>query len=118
MESQQLSTPGNGSAVIQVLDARGRVSNVNVDMTNNRDQLFPQNQGVSIPGIQCSSGKSNIDNVCVCSASVNSAPFVPYSQEFTSQYCSRLFEPLARVSYATPSARSVADRMMAPVRMG
>jgi len=118
MESQLLSTPGTGSAVIQVLDAHGRVSNVNVDLTNNRDQLFPQNQGVSIPGIQCTTGKSNIDNVCVCAASVNSSPFVPYSAEFSSQYTSKLFEPQARVSYATPAARSVADRMMAPVRMG
>lgn len=118
MERQQLSSPGSDAAVIQVLDARGRVSNVNVDMSNNRDHLFPQNQGVSIPGMQCSSGQSNIDNVCVCAKSVNSSPFVPYSSEFVSNYNSKLFAPMAQVSYATPAARSVADRMAAPVRMG
>jgi len=118
MERQQLSLPGSGAAVIQVLDARGRISNVNIDLDNNRDQLFPQNQGVSIPDIKCTSGKSNIDNVCVCKGSVNSSPFVPYSQEFTAQYTSKLFAPQAQISYATPAARAVADRMMAPVRGG
>jgi len=116
MEPTELSVAGNGSAVIQVLDARGRVSNVNVDLTSNRDTLFPQAQGVSIPTVECSSGQANIDNVCLCRSSVNSSPFVPYSQEYVSNYNKQLFAPLADVSYATPAARQVADRMSRPFR--
>jgi hypothetical protein len=116
IESQELSPPGDGAAVIQVLDARGRVTNVNVDLATHRDQLFPQAQGVSVPRIQCTTGQANIDNVCVCGASVNSSPFVPYSAQYTAQYTDRLFAPQAEIGYATPAARSVADRMMMPVR--
>lgn len=118
MENQELSLPGQGASVIQVLDGRGRISNVNVDTSINRDQLYPQNQGVSIPTVQCSSGQANIDNICVCGASVNSSPFVPYTQSFTQQYTDRLFSPQGEFGFATPAARAVADRMSLPVRQG
>lgn len=118
MESQELSLPGQGASVIQVLDGRGRISNVNVDSTNNRDQLYPQNQGVSIPTVQCTSGQANIDNVCICGASVNSSPYVNYTSSFTDRYAERLFAPQGEFGFATPAARAVADRMSLPVRQG
>lgn len=118
MEKQELSLPGQGASVIQVLDSRGRVSNVNVDTTNNRDQLYPQNQGVSIPNMQCTSGQANIDSQCICGASVNSSPYVQYSSSFTQQYTDRLFAPQGEFGFATPAARAVADRMSLPVRQG
>lgn len=116
MNRPELSPPGNDVAVIQALNARGRVSNVHVNIATNRDTYFPGTQGITLPNLKCSSGEANIDNVCVCPRSLNSSPFVPYNKEYRAEYMDKLFTPTVAMTNLTPAAQHVADRFSQQIR--
>lgn len=112
----ELPPPGDNVAVIQALDARGRVSNVNVNLATNMDTYFPGTLGITVPNLQCSTGEANIDNVCVCPRSLNSSPFVPYSKQYRGEYMDKLFAPNVTMTNPTPAAQHVADRFAQRIR--
>lgn len=112
----ELQGPGPDVAVIQALNQRGGVSNVNVNLSTGRDVYFSQNEGLSIPDVQCRSGVANIDNVCVCPTSLNSSPFVPSTAEYRAAYLDNLFSPIVNVPAPTAAAMTLANRQKQHIR--
>lgn len=112
----ELPPPGDQVAVIQALNARGGVSNVNVNLATNVDTYFPGTQGITLPNLQCTTGEANIDNVCVCPRSLNSSPFVPYNKQYRGEYMDKLFTPAVGMTDLTPAAQHVADRFNQRIR--
>jgi hypothetical protein len=116
MNRPELQSPNNDVAVIQVLNGKGGVSNMNVNVRTGLDTPFSQSLGVTLPNVKCSTGVSNPDNVCICPASMNSSPFVPYPQEYRQTYMNALFSPIVSVPNPTPAAQMVADRWAQRIR--
>lgn len=116
MNRPELQSPSNDVAVIQVLNGKGGVSNMNVNLRTGLDTPFSQNVGISLPNVKCSTGASNPDNVCVCPASMNSSPFVPYPQDYRQTYMNALFTSQGPMTVPTPAAQMVADRWAQRIR--
>lgn len=117
MNRPELQAPNNDVAVIQALNGRGGISNYNVNLRTGLDTPFSQSQGISLPNVKCAAaGAANPDNVCICPASMNSSPFVPYPQEYRQAYMSALFSPQGPMTTPTPAAQMVADRWSQRIR--
>ena len=111
-----LPNVGQGVAIIQVLNDRSGVSNLNVDLNSGQDVLYSQQQGTSLPNMRCETGVANIDNVCVCPASSNSSPFVPYPSTYRADYMNTLFSSSIQQPMPTAAARHIAERSSQRIR--
>lgn len=111
-----LSGPSENVAIIQMVDGNGSVQNVNVNASTGQDHYFSGRVGVTLPNLRCKVGSANPDSVCVCPASMNSSPFVPYPEQYRKAYFDELFAPMDTSTPVTPAARHIADRLAMPIR--
>lgn len=82
------------------------VKNVYSSNDSHRQILFSQQETFFNPHLVCKKGTSNIDNICVCQGSVNSAPF-----NMQMGHMRELFVPERSVDfpYPNPSIQCLMD---------
>lgn len=93
--------------IIQVLNGN-RVSNMLVNATTGENTVFTAKGSVTVPNLRCDAGSANPDSVCICPASMNSSPFVPYPSGYRSAYFDELFSTATPAPLSEGTLRAVA----------